>query len=661
MNDYAKAVLMDSSLNQSPLQSNQNRLTNRLVDFERDEIFSSIITRFEKQVDQYPEQIALKTSEHTFSYQELNKVANQLARAILAQVDINGPVALLFEHDAQVIVALLAVLKAGLSYAALEPEHPHGRLRQILEDLQTNLILTNDQNLSLASQLAQDGQQLINLDELDVTLPNQNLSLPISPDALAAIFFTSGSTGRPKGVKRNHGQILHRAWAETNDYQLVAGDHIAHLFFCSSGASTADIFIALLNGAMLCPYNVKQKGVEGLANWLLEEELSHFHPPITVFRQLLDILSGAKNFPALRTVMLAGQALYKKDVERFRKHFAADCILIHRMAATETSLITRLLIDQHTPITDNVIPVGYPVPDKSVLILDEAGKEVGFGQVGEIAVKSRYLAPSYWRRQELTRKVFLPAADGSQERIYLTGDLGYMQPDGCLFHRGRKDFQLKIRGYRVEITQIEAILYALDSIKQSVVVAQELESGEKRLVAYLVPSDSNRFTVSKIRQTLAEKLPDYMIPTIFVTLNALPLTATGKVDRRALPEPDHNRPELDTPFVPPRTPLEETVARIWVEVLALDSIGIHDNFFELGGHSLLATQIISRVLKVLRVEIPLRTLFEAPTVAQMAQAIVRRQAKIASQEELLELLAEVEALSEEEVDRLLAAEELQGS
>jgi acyl carrier protein len=276
--------------------------------------------------------------------------------------------------------------------------------------------------------------------------------------------------------------------------------------------------------------------------------------------------------------------------------------------------------------------------------------------VGEIGVRSGYLSLGYWRRPDTTEAKFLPDPDGGDRRICRTGDLGRMSPDGCLEHLGRKDFQVKIRGLRVEVTEVERALRAVDSVREAVVLAREDHSGDKHLVAYIVPAPNASLSISDIRSDVENKVPSHMVPSRFILLDALPLTATGKVDRRALPDPGKSRPNLDTPFVASRTPVEKELSQIWAEVLSLEQIGVHDSFIELGGHSLLATQIVSRALDKFRVEVSLQSLFESPTVGDMATVITRNQTKKAGEAELARMLDELEALSDEEAKQLLAGE-----
>ena len=290
-------------------------------------------------------------------------------------------------------------------------------------------------------------------------------------------------------------------------------------------------------------------------------------------------------------------------------------------------------------------------------MLDEQEQEVGFDQVGEIAVRSRYLSTGYWQDPSLTAAKFVADPSKPNERMYLTGDLGRMTPDGCLYHLGRKDFQVKIRGYRVEVAEVETALRQHEKIKEVAVVGRSDPSGNSRLVAYVVPATKIETSASTLRQFLSNKLPDYMIPTSFVFLECLPVTPNGKINRRLLPEPGRSRPDLATPMASPRNDIERELVRVWADVLALDMVGIGDNFFDLGGDSLSASRIIARVLERFQLDIPMSQLFNAPTIADMAAVITAHQDKILSEQALAALLNELESLSEAEAARILAEQQ----
>jgi acyl carrier protein len=359
-------------------------------------------------------------------------------------------------------------------------------------------------------------------------------------------------------------------------------------------------------------------------------------------------------------IYLAGEPVYKRDVELYREHFSEECIFVNRLGTGEALTFRWYFIDKKTPIKGTHVPVGYAVPDKEVVLLGDVQQGTDGSRIGEIAVKSEYLSPGYWKRVDLTQAVFFPDLDGGNRRIYRTGDIGRMLPDGCLVHLGRKDFQVKIRGYRIEIAEIEMALLDHVGIKEAVVRLWESRPGDQRLAAYFVTAGQQAPTVTELHRFLAESLPNYMIPSVFVMLDHLPLTPNGKLNRRELPAPDRSRPVLDNPYVAPRSPAEEQLAEIWAHVLGLDKVGIYDNFFELGGHSLLATQVISRVINTFRVKVPLRSLFQAPTVADMAVVIVLNQAEKAESKDIDRMLAELEVLSDEEALRALDDKRVKG-
>ena len=624
------------------------------VEFRKEEVEQSVPSRFEQMVRKYPDRLAIKTPCHTLTYAALNQEANRMAHAILAlRSKDEKPIALLLEHDAPLITAILAVLKTGKIYVPLDPSYPLARITSMLEDAQPGLIVTNTKHIAFAQALAQQVCHVLDIDELDAHLDSENLGLSLSPDTLAYILYTSGSTGQPKGVFHNHRNVLHRVKSDTNVFHLCTDDHLSLLFSCASNASIGDIFGALLNGATLCPFSLKDEGLVNLVNWLIQEEITIYHSVPTLFRHVCGTLTGAEQFPTLRLVCLGGEPVYKREVELYQKHFSPNCIFLNLLGITETHNSTAYIIDKDTQIEGSLMPAGYTFEDKEVFLLDDNAEGVAQGHIGEIAIRSRYLSPGYWKKPRLTQAKFLPDPQGGDKRIYRTGDLGRMAPDGCLFHLGREDFQVKVRGYRVEVSEIEMALLEYGAIREAAVVGREIQCGDRRLVAYFVPTGQPAATVTELRNFLKDRLPDYMIPSAFVMLPALPLTPNGKVDRLALPAPQDTRPELDTPFAAPRTPIEEELAGIWAEVLSLERVGMHDNFFDLGGHSLAATRVVSQVIKQFQLEILLRSLFESPTVAEMAAVITENQTKKLSEGHLTRILSDLEALTEEESRRLV--------
>nr|UXE44170.1 linear gramicidin synthase subunit D [uncultured bacterium] len=592
--------------------------SNSFTKFGADELEQSIPERFERIVAKYPNRVALRARDCAITYKELNETANRLARTILKHCGPEpGPVAVLLGQNASSIVAILAVLKAGKFYVPLDPGHPRSRNSHILVDAQTSIVIGNNHSCSLASELLPD-VDCLNIDAIDRSICANNIDLPISADALAYVIYTSGSTGQPKGVMQSHRNVLHKIMVYTNSVRISPDDRLALIYSYSSAGSVRDIFAALLNGALLLPYEIRNQGWVPLADWLMHEEITVYNSAATVFRHFARDLTEGVKFPKLRLIHLGSETIYKGDVELYKARFSDDCVLIARLGSTEISPIREYAIHKDTEIKGDTVPAGYAVDETEVLLLDDNGSQVGLNETGEIAVKSSYIFPGYWRRPDLTQdSLITDPRDG--KTIFKTGDLGRMLPDGCLQHLGRKDFQVKIRGYRVEIEEIESVLTQHPEIQEAAVHVPQQVQGETRLVAYIVPRHPQA-VIADLREFIRRRLPDYMVPSEFVVSDALPRTPNGKLDRGNLPIHAANRARRAITTL--ETPVETVVARIWKEVLGIDDIGGDSNFFEIGGDSLLAMQVISRVGRILQVDCPLRILFETLTVSRFAGGIL---------------------------------------
>jgi amino acid adenylation domain-containing protein/non-ribosomal peptide synthase protein (TIGR01720 family) len=534
-------------------------------------------------------------------------------------------VALLLGHAAPMVVGILGVLKAGKIYVTLDPAYPEGRLVSMLEDSEARLIVTDDDNMALAERIrdrVNKHVRIVSLTEIDGNVSAENLATYARPDQIAYIVYTSGSTGRPKGVMQSHRNALHFTMNYTNGLHIGEEDRLSLIPSFTFSAAMMDTFAALLNGATLCLFDVRREGVAGMGDWLIDNGITVYHSVPTVFRHFAATITEDLAFPRLRLIDLGGEPVSRMDVELYKRHFAPGCILVNGLGATELNVIRQYYMDKRSVLVGGNVPAGYAVEDTEILLLDEAGRAAGFNRAGEIVIKSRYLAPGYWLQPEQTVATFKPVPQTEGKRLYYTGDLGRMRADGCLEHLGRKDAQVKIRGVRIEPAEIEVALLEMDRVKEAVVVAREDQAGAKYLAAYVVPQPGEqKLPIGALRRSLREKLPTYMIPSEFVMLEALPLTPTGKVDRRALPTPAAVGPSSSVGYVPPRTPVEEVLADIWAELLRLERVGIYDDFFDLGGHSLLATQVLSRVRSITQVELSLQTLFEASTIAELAKRV----------------------------------------
>jgi amino acid adenylation domain-containing protein len=628
--------------------------TGRFVEFPIEDVERSIPERFERIVRQYPDRIAVKTRDHQCTYDELNKRANRLAHYILTRRGpAQEPVALFLDHWVPLMVAHLAALKAGKFSLGLDPAADRTRTVHLLDDSCAGVVIADSETRETARELASEKSEVIDLDDIMPSLSDADPRIHIPPDAYSYIRYTSGSTGNAKGATKTHRHVLKAVMDFANHFHLCPDDRVMLLGFASLGKHA---FEALLTGARLCPFDARKEGLIHLADWLRREKITVYYSFPTAFRYFVSALSGSETFSDLRLIEFEGEPVFRSDVELYKRHFSSRCLMVNTLSSAETGTVSLYFLDKNTPLNSDRVPVGYPVEGVDVLVLDDAGSPVDYDQVGEVAVRSRFLASGYWRKPDVTSQRFVPQTDGKTETdyLYLSGDLGRLSQDGCLQLLGRKDFQVKIRGFRVDLTEVETVLAGHPQLKHVVVIGQNTQAGNTQIVAYVVPQSDPGPAVPSLRAFLKHKLPDYMIPSTFVFLDALPLMNTGKVDRRALPDTGNRRPELDTFHVPPRTSIEKALSQIWAVTLGIDAVGIHDNFFDLGGHSLAATRVISQVIQTFQLELPLKALFDSPTVAEMAVVITQRGEKKASPKDIERILAEVEAISEEEAERGLA-------
>ena len=629
----------------------QSRSTNGFLPFSNDAVEQSINQRFEWTVNRHTDRLAVRDLRGDITYSALNRSANQLAHVLLDQRDgIGEPVGLLLGKDTGAITAIVGVLKAGKAYVPLDPSYPFDRLKSISEHAQLTSILTDANNAHLADRLSSNLVDVIRVDDLRDTRSTANPGLQLSADTLAAIFYTSGSTGEPKGVMQSHRNVLHRAMIDTNRFHICSHDRLSLLTSPSYSVSLRFLFGALLNGAAVCPFDIEKEGLDALANWLSRDKITIYFSVPTVFRQLAGNLTESDDLSRVRLVDLGGEPVRKSDVELFKQYFPTNCIFVNSLASNEAGLYRNYFVDKEMSFSGDLVPAGYEVGDKEVSLLDEYGHSVQSDQVGEIAIRSRYLSPGYWRNPELTDTFFQPDDQDPLKRIYYTGDLGLCRPDGCLLYVGRKDFRTKIRGIRVELEEVESAIVRHPSVQEAVVIDRKAgESEDSRLIAYLVAKAESNLDATVLRAFLKGELPDYMLPSSYVFLEALPLTPNGKVDRKAILD-DYPVVALKQPYLSPRNAVESQLARIWESNFKLQPIGIDDNFLDLGGDSLLAMQVLSQVTKHFQLELQLQSLFQSPTVAEMAAVITAHQEKLL-RDKALQMLSEVEAMTEEDAQR----------
>ena len=566
---------------------------------------------FEAQVELTPDAVALVFEGQELTYSELNSRANQLAHYLQKLgVQPETLVGICVERSIEMIVGLLGIWKAGGAYLPIDPTYPSDRIAYMLENSQVPILLT--QNHRTATVPEYHGHRIALDSDWDF-ISTENKDNPIgmvTSQNLAYMIYTSGSTGKPKGVLVGHQGLCNLASAQIGLFDVKKTSRILQFFSIAFDGAIWEIVMALCSGARLClipPESVR------LASELKQLLQKHSITHLTVVPSALATLS-CDDLPTLQTMIVAGEACPPELVQKWskgRRFFNAYGPTEYTVCATVTECSDR-----------NQKPsIGRPIANTQIYILDKLFQPVPIGAIGELYIGGAGVARGYLNRAEMTKQRFIPNpfSQETEARIYKTGDLARYLPNGDIEFLGRIDYQVKIRGLRIELGEIEAAIAHHPQVKEVIVIAREDIPGDKRLVAYIVPG-STVPSVNELRFFLKTKLPDYMVPSAFVSLEQLPLTPNGKIDRRALPAPDISG-QSETAFVPPTNPTEEQLAAIWSKVLGLEQIGIHNNFFELGGHSLKATQVISGIRETFCIELPLRQLFEEPTVAELSQVI----------------------------------------
>jgi amino acid adenylation domain-containing protein len=644
-------ILTESEKHQLLVEWNDTRR-----DYPRDRCIHQL---FEAQVEKTPDAIAVVFEDQQLTYGELNRQANQLARYLMRLgVGPEKRVGICVERSLEMIIGLLAILKAGGAYVPQDPCFPKERLAFIWKDSHISVLLSQKH---LIEALPPFNGTLVCLDRDWDEISRENDEKPKDgtiAENLAYVTYTSGSTGLPKGVQIPHCNVINVLTHVRQVLGLTAQDAIPLMANICFDISVMEFLLPLVTGARLVVVS-SQAVTDGtrIDELLSDSGVTILHATPATWRLLLQTpWEGASNL----TILSGGEALLSELAAQLAVKGSSMWNLYGPTETTIYSSGARCGRD----LQQGTVPIGQPIANTQLYILDDHLQPVPIGVSGHLCIAGDGLARGYLDRADLTAQSFMPHpySKDAGARLYQTGDLARYLPDGNIEYLGRLDHQVKIRGFRIELGEIEAVLSLHSALREVAVLAREEPDNpkseiqnpksDKWLVAYLVRSPG-AVTVAELRTFLREKLPDYMIPSRFVFLDAMPLTSNGKVDRKALPEPDRDTSEPAAGYVAPGTVVEELIAEIWAEVLKLDKIGIHDNFFDLGGHSLKATQVMSRVREMFRMDLALRILFEAPTVAELASRVEQRLADAGELEEIGRHVAEVDSLSDDEIERQL--------
>jgi amino acid adenylation domain-containing protein len=615
---------------------------------------------FTKQAAQTPDATAIVWGSEQLTYQQVNIRANQFAH-YLTKLGVGREVSvgICLPRSLEMVIALFGVLKAGGAIVALDLTYPKERLAFVIQDARMPLLITHT---ALMDMLPITDVLTIYVDKLAAQLAQESgaeVTTKVDIDNLLYVIYTSGSTGLPKGVGVTHGAILNLLAWQNSDARLSRPAktlQFATFGFC---VSFQEIFSTLLSGATLVIVSDEErKDMEALLMLLENGEIERLHLPFAALKNLAQICSAKRHFPpCLRDVITAGEQLQITATIANLFHHSPHASLHNQYGASETHVVSAFTLANDPSSWPTIPPIGRPIANTEIYLLDRNIEPVPIGVAGEVYIAGLGLGRNYLYEPVLTATKFLPHPFTKEAgaRLYRTGDLARYLPNGDIEYFGRSDEQLKIRGFRVELSEIETLLRRHPLISDLAVLALMDKQDNKYLVAYVVVSQD--VSINELKAFLKQQLPEYMLPTSFVFLAALPLNANGKLDRQALPLPEVLRPETGTLYLAPRNDLETVLASIWADTLNMEKVGIEDNFFDLGGHSLLATQVISRICDTFQMEIPLRSLFESPTVTGLAAIMQTDSEQAIRVNKIATLLIKVASLSESEVEGILAEKE----
>ncbi|MEV4615524.1 amino acid adenylation domain-containing protein [Kitasatospora sp. NPDC049258] len=605
---------------------------------------------FEQRAAETPGAVAVSFGSDSLSYAELNARANRLAGHLRALgIGAERPVAVCLERGVEVVVALLAVLKAGGVYVPIDPEHPAERLAFMLGELDAGAVLTTGGFAERLSAVARGPLVLVDAQaERIAGHPELDLPPQAGPDHLAYMIYTSGSTGQPKGVLIQHGSYAHHCRVIAESYGIGPGDRVVLLSALTFDVAMDQIAATLLAGATVVVADPLFWSPAELPDRVAEHGITVMEITPAYYREVIQhVRPGDERLRGLKLMNVGSDVVTVDDARAWAATGLPGRFLCN-YGPTEATVTCVLHPVPAAPAGrgEAALPIGRPVPGTRAYVLDGAGGPVPVGVPGELHLAGVRLARGYHRRPDLTAEKFVPDPFGQVPggRLYRTGDLVRHLADGTIEFLGRIDQQVKLRGFRIELGEIEAVLAQHPALRAVAVVARDVRPGDRRLVAYLVPHGADGPDIAELRDWAGERLPSYMVPSLWTILPELPLTSSKKVDRKALPEPVADRELLERPYEAPRNPTEEIVAEVWAEILGIERIGIDDDVFVLGAHSLLATRVLARLVAIFDVDLPLRCLFEATTVAGLSQVLV----------EALE--AQVAELTDAEVAALLAEE-----
>lgn len=629
-----------NKFNQTTLEYPQNQL---------------IYQQFEQQAKLNPERVAIVSENQSLTYQQLNQKANQLAHYLLKkEVQSDSIVFLLVDRSLDFIIGMLAILKAGGAYLPIDATLPKEALKLRLKDSKANLIITKE---DFKEYLADISIKTVNLDQDKDSIahkPTHNPNIPVAPDNLVYVIYTSGSTGKPKGVAVEHQQLYNYVYGIQEKLDLPPNSNFANVSSFAADLGNTAIFPPLCTGG--CVHLISQDTImdaEGFAEYCDYHSIDCLKIVPSHLSTLLITAKHPEKILPKKRLILGGEASNWQLIKKIRE-YSPSCRIYNHYGPTETTIgVLTYAVTSDQPVSDlNTVPLGTPIANTQIYILDRYLQPVPIGVVGELYIGGKNLSRGYLNQPDLTAERFIDNPFDKQTKLYKTGDLARYLPDGTIEFLGRSDRQIKIRGFRIELGEVEAALRQHPQIQEAIVTSWEASPGNPSLVAYFISSSEKTVEKQELNHFLAQKIPDFMIPNRFLWLETLPLTPNGKINYKELPSPENSSIYRD--YVPPKTAIDEILCDILADLLSLEKVGVNHSFFDLGGHSLLATQLISRIRQTFRTEITLRDLFDDPTVTHLSQTLISREPKPGQTKKIAQTLKKLNSLSPEEKQKMLS-------
>ncbi len=582
-----------------------------------DTVEQSVVDRFKMIADQFPDKEAITDGDQRITYRELDQKANLLAGEILKSGTSAKQHALFLDTGIDQFVTILGILKSGAAYIPIDTSWPAHRIDLVIKNAQPGVVITNNLNIGQVKAI-HDDHFIINIDSLNIQESIEPVSTNPKPDDNIHIIYTSGSTGEPKGVYTYHRNQVHFVKRFSSFINITPKDRFAYYFSIGFSAHAMPFLGIILNGGTLCVYDLKKNGFQGLASFFMEQKISLALMIPSVLRHFRVTLQKDFRFPKLRVLLLGGETLYFNDIRLIQPHLSAKAQIINIYASTEAYLSRAFRITRETVLKQNIVPIGYEIEGMNIGIVNEDGEKCSASQVGEMILRSPYLARGYWRDRKQTEAHF---SQVDNDIVFKSRDLAYLQEDGCLVHVGRKDSMVKIRGQRIDLGEIENSMLFNPDIQEVAVKLKESPAGDKHLLAYYVCRQGNSIGEKDLKTFLTRRLPDYMVPAFVIQMSELPKTESGKTNYNALPDPDWEQQSGKDDIKHAKTPTETELISIFEKQLEIHPIGITDNILETGQDSLKMFVAFDTVEKTFNFKIDIDYLTENPTIEALARSI----------------------------------------